>query len=85
MSSGVLFYGLPGTGKIIVAKELAKSAGCAMIHADGTQLAQHPERIQPLLRRAIDLKPCLVFIDKAGALLAHRAHSWSVAATNVFL
>lgn len=85
MSSGVLFYGPPGTGKTIAAKALAKSAGGALVHSDGTQLAQHPERIQPLLRRAIDLKPCIVYINEADALLADRARSWSAAATNVFL
>ena len=85
MSSDVLLYGPRGTGTTIAPKALANSAGWALVHADGAQLAQHPDRIQPLLQRANDLKPCLVFIDEAHALLADRAHSWSAAETNVFL
>lgn len=85
MASGVLFYGPPGTGKTIAAKALAKSAAWALINANGTELAQHPDRIQSLLQRAIDLKPCVVFIDEADALISDRTHSWSAAATNVLL
>ena len=85
MTSGVLFYGPPGTGKTIAAKALAKSAGWALVHADGTELSQHPDRIQRLLQRAIHLKPCVVFIDEADALIADRTRSWSAAATNVLL
>ena len=37
------------------------------------------------LQRAVDLKPCVFFIDEADALIANRAGSWSAAATNTFL
>jgi transitional endoplasmic reticulum ATPase len=33
----------------------------------------------------VDLKPCVVFIDEADALIADRTRSWSAAAAHVLL
>jgi len=85
LASGILFHGPSGTGKTIAARALAKSSGWAFIRADGTTLAQQPDQIKVLLQRAIDLKPCVLFVDEADALMANRAGSWSAAATNTFL
>ena len=85
LASGILFHGPSGTGKTIAARALAKSSGWAFIRGDGTTLSQQPEQIKVLLQRAVDLKPCVFFIDEADALIASRAGSWSAAATNTFL
>ena len=82
---GVLFSGPPGTGKTIAASALAKSAGWAMIITNGTDLAREPEKIKKVMIRAIDMKPCILFIDEADALISDRSKNWNSMATNLFL
>ena len=85
LAGGVLFYGPPRTGKTMAAKALAQSTGWAMVYSNGTELARHPDRIRSVIQRAVDLKPCIVFIDEADALIADRSRNWNAAATNAFL
>ena len=85
VAGGVLFYGPPGTGKTIAASALAKSAGWAMIRTNGTDLAREPDKIRAVISRAVDLKPCIVFIDEADALISDRSQNWNSMATNAFL
>lgn len=83
---GVLFYGPPGTGKTFTAKALARSAGWAFLPATGQDLLSAPERIDELLRKASDLRPCVVFIDEADDILGERGMApWAKAATNKLL
>ena len=82
---GALFYGPPGTGKTIAASAIAKSAGWAMISTNGTDLAREPEKIKQVISRAVGLKPCIVFIDEADALISDRSQNWNSMATNAFL
>lgn len=82
---GVLFSGPPGTGKTIAASALAKSAGWAMIITNGTDLARDPDKIKKVMSRAIDMKPCILFIDEADALISDRSTNWNSMATNAFL
>ena len=82
---GALFYGPPGTGKTIAASAIAKSAGWAMIATNGTDLAREPEKIKKVISRAVELKPCIVFIDEADALISDRSKNWNSMATNAFL
>lgn len=82
---GALFYGPPGTGKTIAASALAKSTGWAMCSTNGTDLAREPEKIKHVISRAVGLKPCIVFIDEADALISDRSQNWNSMATNAFL
>ena len=82
---GALFSGPPGTGKTIAASAIAKSAGWAMVITNGTDLAREPEKIQKVISRAIEMKPCIVFIDEADALISDRSKNWNSMATNAFL
>ena len=82
---GVLFSGPPGTGKTIAASALAKSAGWAMIITNGTDLARDPDKIKSVMTHAIEMKPCILFIDEADALFSRRSKNWNLMATNAFL
>lgn len=82
---GVLFYGVPGTGKTLTARALAKSTGWAFLEVSGTDLIREPTRIEKVMKTAADLRPCIVFIDEADEVLADRAYSHNAAVTNSLL
>ncbi len=84
--SGVLFYGPPGTGKTFTGKALARSVGWAFLPTTGQDLLSAPEKIDELLKKASDLRPCVVFIDEADDILGDRSMApWAKAATNKLL
>ena len=70
---GVLFFGPPGTGKTAVAKSLAKTSGWAFLATSGNDLLNSNEAFAQLLKKARDLRPCIIFIDEADDVLADRA------------
>ncbi|WP_024302909.1 ATP-binding protein [Pseudogulbenkiania sp. MAI-1] len=69
---GVLFHGAPGTGKTLTARALAKSTGWAFLEVRSTELIQEPTRIHALLKKAADLRPCILFLDEADEVLGER-------------
>lgn len=70
---GVLFFGPPGTGKTAVAKSLAKTSGWAFLATSGNELLNNNEAFAQLLRKARDLRPCIIFMDEADDVLGDRA------------
>jgi len=82
---GLMFFGPPGTGKSLAAKALAKTTGWAYLGTTGHDLLSSTEEMEKVLRRASDLRPCIVFIDEADDLLASRGTSFTSSATNKFL
>lgn len=70
---GVLFFGPPGTGKTSVAKSLAKTSGWAFLATSGNDLLSDSESFAKLLKKARDLRPCIVFMDEADVVLLDRA------------
>lgn len=70
---GVLFFGPPGTGKTAVAKSLAKTSGWAFIATSGNKLLNNSEAFVDLLKKARDLRPCIIFIDEADDVLQNRS------------
>jgi transitional endoplasmic reticulum ATPase len=82
---GMLFSGPPGTGKTMVARAIAKAAGWNLVVASGTELAQAPHKIDEVIDSAINLKPCVLFIDEAEPLIQNRASSWNASAAAKFL
>lgn len=81
--NGVLFSGPPGTGKTLGARALAKTTGWAFIKVSGQELVNDPASIDKMLKRAKDIRPCIVFIDEADDILADRRMSpMSKPATN---
>jgi transitional endoplasmic reticulum ATPase len=83
---GVLFEGPPGTGKTAVAKALAKDSGWAFLSTSAQALLSEPDELDHIVKKAMDLRPCIVFIDEADDLLQDRStNAWGKAATNKLL
>lgn len=73
--TGMIFYGPPGTGKTATAKALAKTTGWAFLSMTGAEIKAKPERIDDYVRDALDMRPCIVFIDEADDVLKNREYS----------
>lgn len=81
--AGMLFYGPPGTGKTIGVMALAKTTGWSFIRTTGHDMLADPHEIDRVLKKASDIRPCIVFIDEADDVLADRRMSaGSKAVTN---
>lgn len=85
LPTGVLFYGPPGTGKTEAARALAKETGWQFLPVVGADLVRDPDRLDDVMRKARNLRPCIVFIDEAEDLLRDRANSDATAATTKLL
>jgi transitional endoplasmic reticulum ATPase len=70
--TGMLFFGPPGTGKTLAARALAKTSGWAFLSTTGVDLVSDTGLIESLLRRARDLRPCMIFIDEADDVCSDR-------------
>jgi len=75
--TGALLWGPPGTGKSLLAKGLARQSGCNMLAVSTAELWQkcHGEDekvIKALFSFGRRLKPCIIFIDEADAMLGTR-------------
>lgn len=73
--AGVLFYGPPGTGKTVGVMALAKTTGWSFIRTSGQDMLADPEEIDRVLKKASDIRPCIVFIDEGDDVLADRRMS----------
>lgn len=85
LPTGLLFYGPPGTGKTAVAKAMCKEVGWAFLTTTGAELSRDPEALSKLYKNAMEIRPCLIFIDEADELLLSRQHSAHTASTNKLL
>ncbi|MES2356241.1 MAG: AAA family ATPase [Pseudomonadota bacterium] len=83
--TGLLFYGPPGTGKTVTARALAKTAEWAFLSYAGHDLIVDPRKIDEMMVRAADLRPCVVMLDEADDILADRRYSGYSGATNKLL
>ena len=82
----VLFHGPAGTGKTAVSKALAISSKWAFLSTTGQALLNDPAELDKLVKKANDLRPCIVFIDEADDILADRAtNPYGKQATNKLL
>lgn len=84
---GVIFWGPPGTGKTAVAKALAMTSGWAFLPTSGNDLLSGDGKvIDDLIKKASDLRPCIVFIDEAENALGDRStNRYGSAITNKIL
>ncbi len=73
--SGVLFFGPAGTGKTVAAMALAKESKWAFLQTSGHDLLHSPDKMDQLMKRAKDTRPCIIFIDEADDVLADRRSS----------
>ncbi|AWI78974.1 hypothetical protein CEW87_06115 [Parazoarcus communis] len=64
---GMLLYGVPGTGKTMLAKAFAHEAGLPFLACSGNDLLNEAF-IQKLFARAREYAPAIIFIDEVDAL-----------------
>ncbi|KAL7556059.1 hypothetical protein ACA910_010017 [Epithemia clementina (nom. ined.)] len=71
--TGLLLEGPPGTGKTMLAKATAASAGVPLLYCSGSDFVEvyvgrGAARVRNLFERAAKLAPCIIFIDELDAL-----------------
>jgi len=70
---GVLLYGLPGTGKTLLAKAVAGEAGVSFFSVSGSEFVEMfvgvgAARVRDLFEKGKKHAPCLLFIDEIDAV-----------------
>ncbi|PSS36906.1 hypothetical protein EW026_g5081 [Hermanssonia centrifuga] len=79
---GVILYGVPGTGKTLLAKAVANQTSATFLRIVGSELIQKylgdgPKLVRELFRVAEDHAPSIVFIDEIDAIGTKRYDSTS--------
>lgn len=74
---GVLLFGLPGTGKTLLAKAVAGEAGVPFFSISGSDFVEMfvgvgASRVRDLFEQAKKNAPCIIFIDEIDAVGRHR-------------
>jgi transitional endoplasmic reticulum ATPase len=85
LPSGVIFFGPPGTGKTEATMALAQASGWAFLSTTGARLIGKPDSWGQLVREAKDIRPVIVLIDEADAVLSDRRYSGVEVLTNEIL
>ena len=76
---GILLYGLPGTGKTLIAKGVAHQAKATFIRMSGSELVhkfigEGAQLVRELFSLARERAPSIVFIDELDAIGSMRTH-----------
>jgi len=79
---GVILYGVPGTGKTLLAKAVANQTSATFLRVVGSELIQKylgdgPKLVRELFRSADEMAPTIVFIDEIDAVGTKRYDSQS--------
>ncbi|EAU85352.1 endopeptidase [Coprinopsis cinerea okayama7 len=79
---GVILYGVPGTGKTLLAKAVANQTSATFLRIVGSELIQKylgdgPKLVRELFRAAEEHAPSIVFIDEIDAVGTKRYDSTS--------
>lgn len=77
---GILLYGLPGCGKTMIAKAMARESGHNFLAVNGPSLISKwmgstEEAIRDLFWKARMAKPCIIFFDEIEAIAPIRGRS----------
>ncbi len=77
---GVILYGVPGTGKTLLAKAVANQTSATFLRVVGSELIQKylgdgPKLVRELFRVAEEHSPSIVFIDEIDAIGTKRYDS----------
>merc|ERR1712038_295600 len=74
---GVILYGVPGTGKTLLAKAVANETSATFLRVVGSELIQKylgdgPKLVREMFRVAQEHSPSIVFIDEIDAVATKR-------------
>ena len=77
---GVILYGVPGTGKTLLAKAVANQTSATFLRVVGSELIQKylgdgPKLVREMFRVAEEHAPSIVFIDEIDAIGTKRCIS----------
>ena len=79
---GVILYGVPGTGKTLLAKAVANQTSATFLRVVGSELikkelGEGPKLVREIFRAAEEMAPSIVFIDEIDAVGSKRYESRS--------
>lgn len=85
---GVLLYGLPGTGKTMLAKAVAHESKATFIHMSGSELVhkfigEGAQLVRDIFQMAREKAPAIIFIDEIDAVGAIRTHDGTTGSAEV--
>jgi len=74
---GVILYGVPGTGKTLLAKAVANETAATFLRVVGSELIQKylgdgPKLVREMFRVAAEHSPSIIFIDEIDAVATKR-------------
>merc|ERR1712122_237606 len=74
---GVILYGVPGTGKTLLAKAVASETSATFLRVVGSELIQKylgdgPKLVREMFRTAGENAPAIIFIDEIDAVATKR-------------
>ncbi len=74
---GILFYGMPGTGKTLLAKAVASNSNANFISIKGAELisrwaGESEKAIREVFKKARQVSPCIIFFDEFDAIALQR-------------
>ena len=74
---GILLYGLPGTGKTLLAKAVANEANANFISVKGPELlskyvGESESAVREVFKKARQVAPCVLFIDEIDSIAPRR-------------
>ncbi|NVM36676.1 MAG: CDC48 family AAA ATPase [Candidatus Lokiarchaeota archaeon] len=78
--NGILIYGVPGTGKTLLAKALAHETEINFISVKGPELlskwvGESAKAVREIFRKARSAAPCIIFFDEIDAIASRRSES----------
>jgi proteasome regulatory subunit len=85
---GVLLYGLPGTGKTLLAKAVAHESMATFIHMSGSELVhkfigEGAQLVRDIFQMAREKAPSIIFIDEIDAVGSIRTHDGTTGSAEV--
>ena len=85
---GVLLFGLPGTGKTLLAKAVAHESKATFIHMSGSELVhkfigEGAQLVRDIFQMARDKAPSIIFIDEIDAVGSIRTHDGTTGSAEV--